>query len=47
MGFDLGELELLVGWVHLLDLFNGRGAEDLDDFNELISCRFAGEEWFA
>lgn len=30
--------------VHRLDLLTGRGTEDLDDLDELIDARLAGEE---
>lgn len=47
VALDLGELEVLVLGVHLLDLLHGGSAEDLDDLHELVGGRLAGEEGLA
>ena len=44
MWLDLGKLVLHVVRVHGADLFAGRGAEHLDNLDELINARLAGEE---
>jgi hypothetical protein len=36
MAFNLRELELLMRWVHLLNLLDRRRAQDFDDFHQLI-----------
>lgn len=46
-GFDLGELELGVVGVHGANLLPGRGAEDLDDLDELVDAGIAGEQRLA
>ena len=44
VGLDLGEIKVREGAVHGLDLLAGGSAEDLDDFDQLIDARFAGEQ---
>jgi hypothetical protein len=40
---DLREAELRIVGVHTVDLVSGRGAKDLDYFDELIDPRFTWE----
>ena len=44
---DLRELELGVVGVHLLDLLASRGAQDLDNLDELVDARVTGENGLA
>ena len=41
---DLGKLELCVVRIHLLDLFPGGGAQDLDDLHQLVHSAVPGED---
>lgn len=43
MRLDLRKLELRVVRIHLPDLFSGRGAQNLDDLDQLIHARIARE----
>jgi hypothetical protein len=38
VGANGGEAELPVVWIHLLDLFSGWRAEELDDLDQLIDA---------
>ena len=44
MGLDLRELVLHIVGVHGADLFSSWGAQNLDDFHQLVNARFTGEE---
>ena len=44
MRLDLGELELCVVRIHLLDLFPGGGAQDLDDLHQLVHPAVPGKD---
>ena len=44
MRLDLGKLELCVVRIHLLDLFPGGGAQDLDDLHQLVHPAVPGED---
>lgn len=44
---DLGELVLHVVGVHGANLFPGGGAENFDNFDQLVNARLAGEEGLA
>ena len=46
-GLDDGEAEFRVVGVHGLDLFLGGGAEDFDDFDELVDSVLARENGLA
>lgn len=47
MGFDLRKLVLHIVGVHRLDLFSGRCAKNLDNFDQLIDTALTREEWLA
>jgi hypothetical protein len=47
VGFNLWELVLHVVGIHGPNLVAGRRAEDLDDLDELVDARLAGEQRLA
>ena len=47
MRFNLRKLELLVVWIHVTDLVSRRGAEDLDNLDQLVNAAVAGEDRLA
>ena len=47
MGFNLGEFELCVVGVHLLDLFSRRCSKNLDNLHKLVHSTVSGEDGLA